>query len=123
MGVLGPVGPTGPAGADGQKGEPGSGERGSDGTEGQKGEKGEPGSGDGSGNGEKGDKGEPGEVTEGGVIPFEPFSATHTQSQEIINSELEEVFLQQFVSPSTGEYTHVSLFGSTSNDNINYTGI
>ena len=60
------------------------------------------------------------QLSQGIVLPFEPFSATHTQSQGIIDSAMRQVFLQQFISPSVGKYTHITLLGSASNDNTNY---
>ena len=138
-GPTGPTGPTGPSGATGQKGEPGDssnsqkGDRGSSGDMGQKGDKGEPGSdgttgsaGSDGGKGEPGQKGEPGDGqgVAGGVIPYEPFSATATSETQTLKSSPGEVVMQRFAAPSTGNYTHVSIFTSgVGNLNNNYTGI
>ena len=70
--------------------------------------------------GDKGEKGETGPAVDGGgMVPYEPFNVTSCEGQKDLTQG--RTFLNQFTSPSTGNFTHMTIY-TTSNTASFWTG-
>ncbi|MBU94017.1 MAG: hypothetical protein CL669_00260 [Balneola sp.] len=67
--------------------------------------------------GDKGPQGPP--VDGGGMVPYEPFNVTSCEGQRDLTNG--RTFLNQFTSPSTGNFTHMTIY-TTSNTATFWTG-